>query len=87
MFVMFSYHFVCLVRSPDSLNFCRIKIVVNIMMMNIKLKNFMIMLRFFKKREVFVSNGGLLIGVGGRGDRGELDTIGGILLFSDNVIV
>lgn len=69
------------------MNFFRIKIVVNIMMMNIKLKNFMIMLRFFKKREVFVSNGGLPIGVGGRGNGGELNTICGILLFSDNVIV
>lgn len=57
------------------------------MMMNIKLKNFMIMLRFFKKGEFFVSNGGLLIGVGGRGNGGELDTIGGILFFSNNVIV
>jgi len=55
--------------------------------MNILLKNFKNILRFFEKSDVFVSNGGLMIGVGRWGDGSKLDTVGSVLFFSDNVIV
>lgn len=62
-------------------------VVIDSLKMGFKLKIRRIGLIFLKERELFLSNGCLMIGIVRWGDGSELYTIGGILFFCDNVIV